>query len=208
MTTIDGIVFPQDPGNADITAQEADYSSAAYFGGHLARSNVDDYKDGVIVSADFTAETIDVGSGLAFITDTRVIDGQDANGDHVVEWDENTSLVVAVEETLGIGFSETVDFDVFVEVNPSVPNGVEVNQHQIGNEPTNPHLKIARVRQESTQEVINTYNQPEAEHSAESVKQTVEDGESLAIESDQSRVVVGGYTVDGELQVDGTLKVI
>lgn len=208
MTNIDGVVFPQDPGNADITAQEADYSSAAHFGGHLARSNVSGYKEGVQVTADFGASTFNVSSGLVFITDTRTVQVQDSNGDYVVDWNDDTSLVVAVETTTGIAFSETVDFDIFVEVNPSVPNGLEVNQYQIGNEPTNPHLKIARVRQESTQEVINTYTQPEAEHSAESVKQTVEDGEDLTIESDQSRVVVEGYTVNGELTVDGTLKVI
>ena len=208
MVNVNGTVFPQDPGNADISAQEADYSSAGHFAGHLARSNVDSYKEGVTVTADFGASTFDVGAGLVFITDTRTNQVQDQNSDYVRDWNGDNSLVAEIDGTTGISFNDAQDFDVFVEFDFTVNNGIQINQYDIGSSPSGPSLKIARIRQESTQEVINTYNQPEAEHSAESVKQTVEDGESLTIEQDQSRVVVDGYTVEGELEVNGTLKVI
>ena len=208
MTSVDGVVFPQDPGNADIAEQEADFSSAGHFAGHLARENVDSYKQGCEVTADFDNDTFSVTAGLVYISDERVVQVQDLEGEYTVDWSEGTSLVVQVPEVTGVAFDGTADFDVFVVVDPVANNEVSVEQLGVENVPTNPYLKIARIRQEESEQVSNTYDSPEASHSVESVSQIVRDGEELVIPEDESRVVVDGYTVEGELQVDGTLKVI
>ena len=208
MTSVEGIVFPQDPGNADIAEQEADFSSAGHFAGHLARENVDSYKQGCMVSADFANSTFSVTGGLVYISDDRVVQVQDLEGEYTVDWSEGTSLVVQVPAVNDVEFGGTSDFDLFVVVGTAENNSVSLEQLPIGEEPTNPYLKIARVRQEDSEEVSNTYDSPEASHSVESTSQVVRDGEELTIPEDESRIVVDGYRVEGELQVNGFLKVI
>lgn len=211
MTQIpDSVVFPQDPGNASINEEEADYSSAGLFGAQVSQDNISSYKDGVGVTADFANNTFSLGSGVVFLDDDRVVSVQDNEGTYVVDWNEGTSLVVQIPGISGVAFNQTSeDFDVFAVVDPSGNNVVEVEQYTIasGTTPSNPYLKIGRIRI-SDQTVTDTYTEPVNTGTLGKVLDTVKDGEKVVIEEGESMVVPESYAVEGELQVNGTLKVI
>ena len=211
-------VYPEDRGTGVPDLTNTDWDDAANDAALSMASNVADYvESGLGITADFTAEEIDVARGMARVRD----DSADA-GDTEVQRDDPAQVVynqprdqgvlyaVIVEARTGLAFSSSTERN-WVHLVPDLSQGDTVNVVvESGAEPTaqtEPALLVACVDPDS-QEVWELNRTPSAENASTATSQHVKPGEEVHIPADHSQVVSAPFEVDGFMEVDGSFEVL
>ena len=138
-TSIDAVVYPQDEGTG-VTDGTESFNSAALTAA-LARSTGAAWHDLTLGGLDTTAETVDVGPGLAFVEDPSV-QGQSASASPSAPdttLPEGIQYLVAIEETQTVDLQADTSGQLHLVVDPTASDTAQVVH---GSAPSEPSLVI------------------------------------------------------------------
>jgi len=107
----------------------------------------------------------------------------------------------------GIGLAAGSVNYVYVSIDLSSDDTINITTNTTATPPSNPSVQVATI-DTSSDEVAKNYDVPESEWLSALVRMSVRLGEVLEIPAEYGHTVAGPYKIDGQIKVDGTLKVV
>lgn len=203
-------VFPEDEGTGAAGGDNADAANFATlaFDEEMRNAQVSP----ATLAADFGADTLDVGSLLALVSDDAADEAQsgstrDQGVRYAVIADARTGVSIgshrqeAVWLTVDLSSDDSVSLVVQKEPDPSDPDSTNPDP------PAKPRLKIGVVDNDAG-EVYQTNTEQEEHHRGAPVRAYIRPGEETAVPEDFHQVFIDGFSVDGSVQIDGKVKTV
>lgn len=144
-TGVAGLSFPEDEGTGLSDNENADFTSAGYFGSLAAQSNVSDYVESGLQFENVGGGTFDLTDGLAFIQFDGGVDVQDSDGEYAESWDQPITFSVLVRSVSDVEYVEGEENDIYLQLDLNDPNGVNIVVIDAGFAPDDPSLKIGEI---------------------------------------------------------------
>lgn len=174
----DGKVFPEDVGT-DAPSDYTQPDSAGFFGGLARHASLLQYVEtGLGFSADFGTNTLDIGSGLAFLLADGAVTVQNEDGEYSDTWHSGMAIAVDVPEVTGISLATDSDNHVFLAVDMSAGNGTYYETNTTNEQPVDPYVKLGIV--DTLNDTVGELNRdPEGTFSRIFATETVDDPDAL-----------------------------